>query len=656
MTRSLVLGNGNIFVGFDKNAYVREFYFPFVGLENHIAHNSKHRIGLWVDNTFSWLDEKDWKTKISCPDDTLTGKITKVNESLGISLHFEDVVYNEKNIFIRKIAVSNQGNIDKEVTIFFGQEFELYESDRGDTAYYDPETNSVIHYKGQRVFLVNAKHGNKPFTEYTTGIFNIYGKEGSFRDAEDGNLQKNPIEHGPCDSVIGLKLKVKAKNKEIVEYWLCVSESIAESKDLNKYILEKTPDHLIETTNNYWKAWINRSGISFGDMPKAQIKLFQQSLFYTKVHIDKRGAIIASGDTSMLQAGKDTYSYMWPRDAAFVTPLLDQTGDHTSSQRFFEFCNGVLTPEGYLMHKYLPDQSLGSSWHPWIRDGKKILPIQEDETALVLFALKKHYEQAKDLEFIEKNYNSLIKKIAIFLIDFKEPTTGLPKPSYDLWEEKYGIHTFTVASVYGALKAASFFAKILGKEEDACSFNQEAEKYKTGLLEYLFVPEQDMFRKSIIVNNDNTLSHDDTIDASSSHGVFIFGVLDPHDPRLKKAMSKTEKILRIRTKTGGIARYTGDAYFRSDKDTAGNPWVITTMWHAQYNSVIAEDMHDLASTQKSLAWAVNNTNETGILPEQLNPKTGEHLSSTPLTWSHAEYAKTVLEYLNAKKRIENTDY
>ena len=39
------------------------------------------------------------------------------------------------------------------------------------------------------------------------------------------------------------------------------------------------------------------------------------------------------------------------------------------------------------MHKYRPDKSLGSSWHPWVRNGKPELPIQEDETALVIYAL-----------------------------------------------------------------------------------------------------------------------------------------------------------------------------------------------------------------------------------------------------------------------------
>ena len=50
------------------------------------------------------------------------------------------------------------------------------------------------------------------------------------------------------------------------------------------------------------------------------------------------------------------------------------------------------------MHKYLPDGALGSSWHPWLKDGQVQLPIQEDETALVVWAMYEHYMQSKDLD------------------------------------------------------------------------------------------------------------------------------------------------------------------------------------------------------------------------------------------------------------------
>jgi oligosaccharide amylase len=650
MAREAVLGNGNIFVGFDDSGYLREFYFPYVGLENHIAAHNQHRLGVFVDNTFSWLHEKDWTTTVDCLDDTMASQTTRHNAKLQLNIKTTDIVYNEKNVLLRTLSIQNLAKKEREVRFFFGQEFELYESKRGDTAYYDKRDNTVIHYKGKRVFLINALVDGQPFTEYTTGIFNIYGKEGSFRDAEDGFLQKNSIEHGPCDSVIGTVSTIQAGESSLVEYWLCAAESIEEAKELNTYVLNKKPSHLLKTTTDYWRAWLHRYTFTFHGLSDIHKKLFHQSLLIIKAHTDKRGSIIASGDTSMLQSGKDTYSYMWPRDAAFAALALHQTGDQGAAQKLFQFCNRVIEKEGYLMHKYLPDGSLGSSWHPWVRDGKVVLPIQEDETALILFALGKYYEEDHDLEFIESIYNSFIQKSANFLITYRDEDTNLPHPSYDLWEEKFGIHTFTVASVFGALNAAAKFAKILGKTDDQERFSLAAETTQKALMDNLYDKERQVFRKSITPKTDGFI-HDDTIDASSAYGVYMFEVLSIDDANLEQAIKNTINALTLPGPIGGMARYHGDTYFKQSNTTIGNPWFITSLWYGQYWSDKAKNEQDLTKAKKILSWAAKHAGASGVLAEQLDEKTGKLLSSTPLTWSHVEYVRTILSYLRAVERL-----
>ena len=37
--------------------------------------------------------------------------------------------------------------------------------------------------------------------------------------------------------------------------------------------------------------------------------------------------------------------------------------------------------------------------------------------------------------------------------------------SYDLWEERLGVHSFTVASVYGGLMEASNFTRLFGEKD-----------------------------------------------------------------------------------------------------------------------------------------------------------------------------------------------
>jgi GH15 family glucan-1,4-alpha-glucosidase len=650
MSRSIVLGNGNIYVGLDRFAQVRDLYFPYVGLENQIGGHYKHLVGVWVANQFSWINDGSWDIKIDCEPEALVSIITADNKALGITLIFHDTVYNESNIFLRKISIINGSNQSCEIRLFLGHQFELYKSHSSETAYFDPISHTLIHYKGQRVFLMNGEFEGLPFTDYSTGVFNIEGKEGTHKDAEDGLLEKNPIEHGPVDSVMGFSGFFKDKESKVVHYWMCVAESIEEAKNLNDYVLHKTPEHLLQSTTGYWSAWVNKYNFSFYGLPKEVVSLFKKSLMYVRAHVDAKGSIIASGDSSMMQYGKDTYSYMWPRDAAFTAITLDKAGDPNVAKRFFKFANDVITDDGYFMHKYRPDRSLGSSWHPWIKDGVIQLPIQEDETALVLYALWQHYEHSKDLEFIESHYNSLIKKAAQFLVHFRDPETGLPKPSYDLWEEKYGVSTFTCSTVYGALVAAAKFAELFGKTSEQREYVRAAEDIKFGILKYLYNKESGNFYKMFSYKGKEKIM-DATIDISSVYGIYNFGILGVSDPIVVQAVKNTETALLVRTSVGGCSRYQNDRYFKVGEDTPGNPWFITTLWLAQYYILRAENEKALEIVVDKLSWVNTHAMRSGILSEQLNPYTGEPLSAAPLTWSHSEYINTVIMYLDKLEEL-----
>jgi len=637
-------------VTLDRYARVRDLYFPYVGLENHVGGEYAHRIGVWCDGEFSWLDDKSWSIDIRS-DLTFTGLSKASSDRLGIELSFTDVLYNEKNIFLRRIEVSNSWDRERDVRIFFNQQFEIYHSEKGDTAFYDPTTNTVIHYEGRRAFLVNAVAGGRVLDDYTVGVFHLEGKEGTYKDAEDGVLAKNSIEHGRVDSTVGTSLRLPAKGADVFHYWLTVGHSIEEAKELNQHVLRHTPENIIKSTRDYWHAWVERNAWNFYGLGENVIDLFKKSQFYMRSHVDQHGGIIASGDSDMLQGGRDTYAYVWPRDAAHVCVALDWLGDRHSARKFFEFCTAVLTPDGYLMHKYRADRSLGSSWHGWLVHGHQELPIQEDETALILWALWEHWLSTKDLDFIESVYDPVIKKAAIFLASYRDPYTGLPKPSYNLWEEKFAVYTYTAASVYAGLKAAARLAEILGKERNENNFDRIADEMREAIIKHLYNSEDGSFHRSLVVDPKGAMVYDRTIDASSAYGIFFFEVLPRDDERLMKAMKLTRERLSVKTPVGGLARYAGDQYYRTVADVPGNPWFITTLWYTQYAIAMARDDHDLDQVRADLNWVEHNALRSGILSEQLDPYTGEQVGAAPLTWSHAEYVRTVIMYMRKLKEL-----
>ncbi|MEK7531580.1 MAG: glycoside hydrolase family 15 protein [Patescibacteria group bacterium] len=650
MSRALVLGNGEMLVTLDRFGQLRDLYYPHVGLENQAGGGRMHRIGVWVDGRFSWITDKEWEITYDYEIESFLGALEAKNRNLGISLSFRDGVYNEANIFFRRIEVKNESSEGRDIRIFIGHEFTL-SGKTGETAYFEPFRHCLIHYKGNHVVLINGEIGGMPPSDWSVGLSGFMGKEGTYKDAEDGVLSKNPIEHGPVDSVIAFSHFLSGGQSQVLHYWIAIGSSLKEVFDLDSRIASKTLEHILESTGNYWRAWVNKYDFSFYKLNPNIIRLFKKSLMLIRAHADNHGAIIASADSEMLQYGKDTYSYMWPRDAARAAITLYKAGDPFVAKRFFEFCERTITEQGFFMHKYLPDGSLGSSWHPWIREGLPQLPIQEDETAIVLYAIGKYYRHTKDLEFIEKIFTTLIERSAEFLLSFRDTKTGLPKGSYDLWEEKYGTSTFTSSAIYGALQSAADLSAVLGKKKHETRYRKGAEEIKKGIMSYLYDEGTGNFHKLVVFSRTGGRNVDSTIDISSPYGVFNFGVLEAGDLRLKKSFDNAKAKLGANIGIGGIARYEGDGYYRAKDNTPGNPWIITTLWVAEYDIAKAQTESDFEKVREVFSWVARYALPSGMLPEQLNPDTGEQISASPLVWSHAEYVNAILKYLDRLEEL-----
>ena len=655
MARFVTIGNGNLLVGLGARGQVRDLYFPFVGEADHISGasgNFMHRIGVFVDDQISWLDSDDWKVSVRSEHDTSIGLLFAENQKLGISLASRDAVHNEQNIFLRHFVINNHAGETRTVKLFLSQQFRISESRRGDTGFYDPRVRAIIHYKGHTTFLVNAKAGNESFQQYNIGLFGIEGREGTYLDAVDGVLEKNPIEHGSVDSVIGLTLSVPGKGSIDAHYWIVCGSSIAEVHTLDEHVLTEGPERLIHTTKSYWQAWLEKERIDLSVFPEDIQELYERSLVVMRVHADNRGGIIASSDTDMLHHGRDTYSYVWPRDSAMIAHAFDKAGHRDVAKRAYQFLTNLLESGGYLMHKYRSDGMLGSSWHPWIINGQPHLPIQEDETATVLFMLWEHYEKYRDIEFIESIYNNFIEPAAEFLGKYIESTTGLPQASFDLWEERYGTSTYTSASVYGGLMAAAKFAGLLGKIEASRTHQAIAQRMQSAIKTKLFDAERGQFVRQVVHTDEGELEYDYTVDTSSLYGLLLFRVLNVEDEQIQKMVKAVEERLQVWGESRGFIRYEGDQYYRRPGAATPNPWVITTLWVARYYIEKARSQDDLQRPLELLKWTSSHANSGGMLAEQMHPETREQLSTSPLVWSHAEFVLAVHAYLEKLEELK----
>jgi GH15 family glucan-1,4-alpha-glucosidase len=218
MARPVILGNGQLTIGLDEHGIVHDFYYPYVGLENlSTARGLGHKIGVWVDSKFAWVDET-WDIKVDFYNDALISNISLVNKELQVELYTQDFVDSSINVFCRKIKVINHADKPRTVRLFMHQMFEISRQGRADTAFFVPEDNYILDYKGRYNLLIyGLTSDGRPFDQYAIGNYSVTGKEGTFLDAEDGVLSGNSVEHGSVDSVIGFTVNLDTKGTDYVE-------------------------------------------------------------------------------------------------------------------------------------------------------------------------------------------------------------------------------------------------------------------------------------------------------------------------------------------------------------------------------------------------------------------------------------------------------
>jgi oligosaccharide amylase len=646
--RDIPVGNGSLLVTFDDKYQIRDVYFPHVGQENH-TEGFPFRFGVWADGEFSWIFSDEWKKVLTYLPETLVTDVKLTNENLGIEIVCNDTVASHENIFLRGIRVRNTRDVRREIRIFLHHDFRIYENKVGDTAFYDPESNALIHYKKHRYFLINtAPH----FDVFSTGRKAFRDQTGTWTDAEDGILSGGAITEGSVDSTVGVYLTVEARESKEFFYWICAGFSHDEVISLNNHVHEQTPEEILNHTENYWRVWVNKNETDFADLPAEIVRLFKHSLLIIRTQIDNEGAILAANDSDVTERATDHYSYLWTRDGAFVANALDLAGYPFLTRKFFELCARIIHDDGYFLQKYNSDGTVASGWHAawdiWAR--KKLIPIQEDETALVIWALWEHYERFREIEFVRKFYRSLIIKAADFMCDFRNQNSKLPLPSWNLWENQRGVHTFTCSTIVGGLRAAANFARLFAEHDRAEKYETAAAEVVIAMREHLYSPNLGRFLRGLHFHGDEHYEADTAIDASL-FGIFYFGAFAADDEMVKNTMQVVEDKLWIKTEIGGAGRFEADDYMRVTDASNGNAWFICTLWLADYYIARAETRTDLKRSLEILEWTMKRALPSGVLAEQVHPTTGEPVSVAPLTWSHSTFVATTMNYLGKLKQF-----
>lgn len=615
MPRYFAHGNGRLLVQIDPNYCIRDLFWPLAGQLNHLS-NDVIRFGVWIDGQFSWTDSDEWQRYLSFGPDGF-GRAQLVCSRLGVSLDCVDAVDAERYLFTREITVISSHQRPVDVRLFFHQSTRLSESDIGDTVLYIPQLEGMVHFKRDVALLFGGKTDRGAVDQYTTGVREMNGCSHTAHSIESGQLRGRAIDQGSVDSILGLRLTAEPFQPATASYWIVAAHRL---EDL------EIPDSMAQPRVDA----VPDLGVS----PEVQ-SLVQASLHVVRTQTAATGAILAANDSSILETNRATYSYMWPRDGALVAMATDALGVPEIARDHFRFCRSLLSKDQpFFFHKYCPDGSLGATWHPWIHHGRAHLPIQEDETSLFVLGLCRHAKQFGPDVLEGGMYEEAICAPCDFMCEFVNDELHLPRPSYDLWEERHGIHAYTVVTVIAALREAADIAEVRGESVSAARWRAQSERMTAAMLTNMVERSSGRLMRCLAVH-DRHYEPDLTVD-SALLSAGLFGVLAWDHPVMQATFQAVEERLVVRSGARGVARYENDYYFRKVEHAPGNPWIICTMWYAQ--ALAAQGR--TAEAREWLDWACQQASPTLTFAEQVHPDTGEPLSVSPLTWSHAEFIRT----------------
>lgn len=434
---------------------------------------------------------------------------------------------------------------------------------------------------------------------------------------------------------------------------------------------------------------------------------FSKSIDYMMMNMSRidtaPGAVIAAPSKQ-----RPDYFYHWVRDAALVTEAsldLYQTARLTSLQRqnlkkFF--LDSVMfaqkTQQNSLLFAGLGEPKFfvdGRVYNgPWGRpqnDGPALRSISF--TRILALAIQENWPELPELKKIL--YQAQLPANSVLKYDFEYTASHWRDLNFDLWEEVYGSHFYTLmaqrkALALGLRVAQSFsdpFAAVHYQQE-YLKINQELNRFWDEKNDYIYatINSQSVKNKSI-KSGLNKSQLDSAVILAILHSDFGDSQFGFKDDRVLSTFQKiidSFSNLYVINQNANLApalgRYPEDTYDGYQTNSRGNPWVLTTAAAAeflyrtvmqlsqvstikinQYNQdffnrtanmkdlplgkiilrgsteykVLVKNLLNMADSY--LSRVLYHANSDASLSEQMNRDNGYMQGAPNLSWSHASF-------------------
>jgi GH15 family glucan-1,4-alpha-glucosidase len=677
-----VIGNSRLLINLDYQGGIKDVYFPNIGQENQLA-KYINPLYFFFEGKLIYPNSKEFEISIDYINDTLCSETIIKHNSQAWQVKIIDLIDQTNDIHYRDIVVSNLSDKPLDLIVYFAHNYSLLESPYADTVIWYQPQGVMWHYKKDRHIafgLVNDLY------QFSCAAKSDNRDQGVMPD-ENGQLDLNPVSTGNVTSVLSLKAELmghKTKKYRLFYAYATTPDKVFKlvlhaRKTNTSYTLQKQAiANSLELDALFNIKDFSLLGKIFNESELASIiHYFKRSILILKSQINHNGAVIAGNDGQFLKDdGTDHYSYLWPRDAALVARSFLKIHDNETFIKIMDHTLGLLAKEGYFYHKYLPSASkhnllLGSSWHSYITpQGDEILPIQQDATLFWALVILEFFNSQQAKKSSYSKYRVVFKKIIKFILKFSckteskrsnikkylsgatnlEPlwftdltNTDLPEPSFDIWEQYYGVFSLNALLKFKVLKESyELFNKF-----DEIKMSAEILKVLNPLKEQINLQlgaGNGIISKGIRFDKEmNAVIKDESADSS----LYLLYDLDLHKEfNLEPTLNFLDSKLFLQTQLGGIARKENDHYLKINNKIPGNPWFISSMWRLR----VALKNNDQDFAKRILLWSISHFDKTGLIAEQMDPDSGFALGMKPLSWSHAEYLMSVTAFIEHLRR------
>lgn len=638
MPRTVTLANGSMLVAFDAQGALRDLTWPQVGSENH-AQGRATQLALVRSGRGCVLGGPGSTIAQESLPAALAAKSSFGLPHLGTSVVVEDTLLPANPVLLRRITIHDDSGAGGSVQLRILTGFEISESNALNGVAYEPAPRTLRFFRRRRHLLWGALHeGQSGFDEYLCGHHRL-PRGGTPADAllHPGQHEGSTASVGDVEAVGGISLNLQHGRAE-VWLWLCAGATAVAVHDLNALLLRSGPEKLFNAALEHQRSWLaarTQQDTSPDEFSTAEA----HSLHIARAHVDSGGAIVAAVDSATLDPGRESYAYCWPRDGALIADTLSAAGDIDAAAAFFRYCATLEKTDGALLQRYHPDGSVASSWMASVEAGRTVVPVQADETALVLWALERHVGRHEDRKLAKELRDTLLLPCTEFLLRWRGPT-GLPRESVDLWEERRGIHAFTAAASIAGLRAAAQLLPQCHQRRLAALAKDAADAMEAALRASWHAFDLPPRSQREISHDGASLGHADTRVDASLLGLQILGVLQPKETIAAKVREACYERLQVPTWVGGHARYEQDQYLRTPETDAcvpGNPWPLAGLLLARAFAEAGE--HERA--RSLIRGVLLRAGPCGTLAEQHHPSTAAPMGVEPLAWAHAALVDAV---------------